>query len=150
VPQARFVVVGEGIEREPLLDLTRELDLGDRVLFLGARADVPDLLQTFDVGVLASHFESFSNSILEYLASGLPVVVTDVGGAREVVREGQDGFLVEPRRPEQMAEKIRFLLDQPGGARSWRTNDTIQPGFQLEGMVEGHERLYERLVSSGD
>jgi glycosyltransferase involved in cell wall biosynthesis len=145
-PEARFLIIGSGPEAAQLKELSHSLQIHERVLFLGKRSDVPDLLGLFDVGVLASHSESFSNSILEYLAAGLPVVATDIGGAREAVRDGVDGFIVPSRHPAKMAEKIHLLLSQPGGARSWRKDTEIRSIFHTDAMVRAYEELYARLV----
>ena len=147
-PQARFLVAGEGVERPRLEALIRQLGLGTRFRLLGARSDVPQLLSVFDVGVLASHSESFSNSILEYLAADLPVVVTEVGGAREAVEDGENGFVVPPKDPRRMGERIDELLSHPGGPRAWRKAPGIDPRFGLAHMVSAHEQLYERLVAA--
>jgi len=146
-PEARFLIIGEGPEKESLMSLSRDLSLDDRVHFLGIRRDVPELLQIFDVGVLASHSESFSNSLLEYLTVGIPVVVTNVGGAREMVHEGQNGFIVPPRAPEQMAERIESLISEINPSRN-RRQATLDPKFHLNSMVQAHENLYTRLVTS--
>jgi L-malate glycosyltransferase len=145
-PGGRVVFVGEGELELPLRALASELGIASNLVFLGAREDVPEILGAFDVGVLASHFESFSNSILEYLAAGLPVVVTDVGGAREVVREGVDGFIVPPRDPDAMARALLRLLEHPGGPRAWRPDPTLDERFSTSRMVQAHEDLYERLA----
>ena len=145
VPQARFAVVGQGVELAALRALADSLGLGASIAFLGARADVPELLAAFDIGVLASHFESFSNAILEYLAAGLPVVATDVGGASEVVGP-EHGFLVPAKAPGALAERIVDLLRHPGGARAFRSSDGLPRGFSLADMVAAHEALYSRLA----
>ena len=147
VPDTHFVIIGEGDEREPLEHLARKLDLHDRVHFLGRREDVPQLLQIMDVGVLASHSESFSNSILEYLAAGLPVVVTDVGGVREVVRGERDGFIVAPRAPDQMAQRLEFLIAQTPVSRRARHETKLDSHFYLDSMVNAYEALYTFLAS---
>lgn len=143
---ARFLVIGDGLERERLKALTIELGLNSQVFFLGARADVPSLLHLLDVGVLASHFESFSNSILEYLAAGLPVVVTAVGGAREVVTEGLDGYIVRPNDADAMARRIVQLLQHPAGARAWPRRQGLPSEFHIDAMVTAHEAFYYELL----
>jgi glycosyltransferase involved in cell wall biosynthesis len=148
--RARFVLVGQGEDEQDLRELASRLGIGDRVRFAGARSDVPELLQSFDVGVLTSHSESFSNSVLEYLAAGLPVVVTDVGGVREAIEDGREGFIVPPKAPDQLAERLRRLVAHPGGPRAWSQARGLDSKFDLETMVAGHEQLYERLaLSSG-
>lgn len=145
-PAAHFVIVGQGEEEPGLRELAARNGLGARLHFAGPRSDVPELLQCLDVGVLASHSESFSNSVLEYLAARLPVVVTDVGGVREAVEDGRQGFIVPPRAPARMAEALRQLLSHPGGPRAWRPDEADDPRFRLETMVAGHEQLYLGLA----
>ncbi len=141
-----FVIVGQGDEEVSLRKLATELGIENQVHFLGARTDVPSLLHLFDIGVLASHSESFSNSILEYLASGLPVVVTDVGGAAEVVRPGENGHLVPAGDHVAMAERLVDLLRVPSGPRAWRKGESLDDRFTVERMVRAHEDLYFRLM----
>lgn len=145
-PRAHFVLVGQGEDEEDLRAQASNLGIADRVRFAGARSDVPELLQAFDVGVLTSHSESFSNSVLEYLAADLPVVVTEVGGVREAVEDDVQGFIVPPKAPDQLAAKFRVLLGHPGGPRAWRRDRGLDAKFDLDAMVTGHERLYERLA----
>ncbi len=90
-PNTRFIVVGEGPERERLELLTAELGIAPLVRFLGKRLDVQEILGCLDIGVLSSNSESFSNSIVEYMAASMPVICTDVGGAREAVEDGETG-----------------------------------------------------------
>lgn len=145
--EVRFLIVGQGPEGPHLRALAESLGVSRKIQLLGPRDDVPALLSVFDVGVLSSHFESFSNSILEYLAADLPVVVTNVGGAPEAVRHEVDGYLVPPRRPDLMAERIRSLLEHPGGARSWKRDRGVQEKFLLENVISEYEGFYERLAS---
>lgn len=140
-PEAQFLIVGTGQEEARLRSLAAELGLGERLRLLGARSDVPRLLATLDVGVLASHFESFPNAVLEYLATGLPVVSTDVGGVREAVEDGVDGFIVPPKDPDALAAKILDALKWPSH-RAIRLDER----FQTESMISAHEALYSRLL----
>lgn len=111
-PAARFVVVGEGRERVRLEGLCTELGLADRVMFLGRRSDVMDIMPALDVGVLSSDSESFSNAVIEYMAAGLPVVATDVGGCAEALGESPAGILIRPGDIDALVQAIlRFLGD---------------------------------------
>jgi len=114
-PDACFLVVGscaaDGIEERKLRCLTEELGLSDSVYFLGERRDVHELLPAFDVGVLSSRSESFSNSLVEYVAAGLPVVTTDVGGAREAVTNGVNGFIVSVNDSASLADAILNIAE---------------------------------------
>ncbi len=147
LPQSYFLVVGEGEEESSLRSLARELGIAQNVLFLGKRSDVPALLDTLDVGVLSSHWESFSNAILEYLAAGIPVVCTDVGGCRDVVVEGINGYIVPPADPRAMAEKIVLLLHRHfSQGECQRLRRRVMKKYSVEAMVEGHQSLYRRLL----
>jgi glycosyltransferase involved in cell wall biosynthesis len=106
-PNCRFMQVGEGELRESIEARIDELGLRSTFLLLGRRNDVPDLLSAFDVGVLTSHAEGFSNSILEYMAAELPVVVTDVGGNREAL--GETGIIAAPGDVGAIASALQRL-----------------------------------------
>ena len=98
-PDAWCVIVGEGEEREALEKQAASLDGQARILFTGMRRDVPRLLNAFDVFCMPSLYEGFCNSILEALATGLPVVATRAGGTPEIVEDGTNGLLVPPGIP---------------------------------------------------
>ncbi len=145
VPQAIFIIVGDGQERPALQALTAELGLEPSVFFLGLRTDIPELLSAFDVGVLSSHSESFSNSVIEYLAAGLPVVATDVGGIRELIRHGENGYVVSPQDHQALAKYITVVLtgnlEKNEESRLW-----VKTMFSIEKIVGFTERLYEQLL----
>ena len=105
----RLLVIGDGPLRKEMEILARDLGLGTHIVFTGMRYDVPDLLAELDLFVLSSVSEGLSISILEAMASRLPIVATDVGGNREVVVEGITGFLTPSGNPVQLAEKIMLL-----------------------------------------
>jgi glycosyltransferase involved in cell wall biosynthesis len=105
----RFFVLGEGHLKEGLIELTRSLGLAETVRFLTWPITRERLLPALDIGALTSDSEGFSNAVLEYLAAGLPVVVSDVGGNRELVVDGSNGFLFPPGDADALAEKIQSL-----------------------------------------
>lgn len=110
-PGTGFVVAGHGPERKNLEKLAAELGIASRVVFLGDVAEIPSLLKRLRVGVLVPKAnEGLSNSILEYMAAGLPVVVTDCGGNRELVIDGETGILVRPGDSAATATAIERLL----------------------------------------
>lgn len=106
-PEARLVIVGDGVERERLLALAQPL--GERVLFLGARRDVADILRMADIYAQTSTTEGFSNSVLQAMATGLPVVATRVGGNPELVAESC-GMLVTPGDAQATARALTRLM----------------------------------------
>jgi len=113
VPSAVFVLVGNGPLRDELGRLAAGLGIGEKVFFSDGRASVADYLRCICIGCICSKGEGFSNAILEYMAAGLPVVASDVGGNREAIVDGETGFVVRERTPEAFAERIIRLLRDP-------------------------------------
>jgi glycosyltransferase involved in cell wall biosynthesis len=151
IPEVRVLLVGEdrGIQKD-VERQAKDLGIHDLIQFLGRRDDVPQLLAAADLSVLPSHEEGFSNVILESMAAGLPVVATRVGGNSEAVVDGASGWLVPPRNPSIMAEKIVDLLRDSQRARAWgkRGNDRVKENFTIEKMVEAHLKLYAGKIES--
>jgi glycosyltransferase involved in cell wall biosynthesis len=117
-PTARFVISGEGREKPSLVKLARSLGIGDRVLFLGHRNDMYDVLRAFDVLLLCSDHEGLPTVLLEALSLGVVVVARAVGGIPEVVRDGVNGILVDSSDPRRVAEAcVQALVDRPGSER---------------------------------
>ena len=137
-----FVAVGDG----QTLEASRKLatDVG-AIKFLGKRKNVEEIVATFDVGVLSTFTEGISNSIMEYMALRKPVVATDGGGTRELVVDGETGFLVPPRRPDALAAKIEYLLDNPDIAKRMGEagEARIRRDFSVARMLEKTASLYE-------
>jgi glycosyltransferase involved in cell wall biosynthesis len=145
----RLLIVGrdDGIG-ENLEALARRLNIEGNVVFLGTREDVPELLRSADVGVLASHQEGFSNAILEGMAAGLPMIVTDVGGNPEAVVDRETGFVVASRNPAQFAAAIERLAanNQLRQSMGMKAKVRVHQEFTLEGCVRRYEQLYEALL----
>ena len=148
MPDAAFVLAGEGRLMESLRGFAAQLGIGDRVFFTGRCSRVADLLAVSDVCVLSSKAEGFSNSILEYMAAGRAVVATDVGGAREAVVEGETGHLVEAGDEEALAARIISLLGDPARARVMGEagRRIIEQKFSCEAQLKSTLKLYEGLL----
>lgn len=127
--------------------LAHRLGLGEHVVFLGQCFDVPGLLASSDLAVLPSHQEGLPNSVLEAMASGLPVVATDVGGLPELIVPEKGGFLVPPHDPRALGEAILTVLKDADACRSMgRYNlDRARERFSLEASVGAYTRLYDSL-----
>ena len=151
VSDAAFVVAGEGKLLEEYRALADELGIGEDVFFTGRCERVGDLLALSDVCVLSSLAEGFSNSILEYMAAARPAVVTDVGGAREAVEDGETGYVVAPGDDEALAARVVKLLLDPAGARLMgeRARSVVNQKFSCEAQLARVEELYERLLRHG-
>jgi L-malate glycosyltransferase len=149
VPEAAFVIAGEGELLEDTRALAAELGLERDVFFLGRCERVAQLLSVSDICVLSSSSEGFSNSILEYMAAGRPVVATDVGGAREAVVEGETGYLVPSGDDEALAERIIRLLRDPGRARLMgeRGRSMVEEKFSSAAQLTRTHQLYEQLLT---
>jgi glycosyltransferase involved in cell wall biosynthesis len=151
IPTALFWLVGDdrGI-RNDLEHVASIFGIHERVRFMGQRYDIDSLLAVSNLAVLPSHEEGFSNVILESMAAGLPVVATSVGGNPEAVVDGVTGWIVPPRNPAVMAEKIVDLLGDPQRAISWGElgRRRVKELFSVERMVESHVRLYEERGAS--
>jgi glycosyltransferase involved in cell wall biosynthesis len=121
----------------------------DYVLMLGARSDVPDLLLASDVGLLCSHEEGFSNAILEGMAAGLPMIVTDVGGNAEAVLDERTGLVVPPRDPEALAAAIVRLARDPALRARYGASGRarIEEHFTLDACVAKYVALYRGLMA---
>ena len=149
-PGLRVVLVGEGAERARLEALAAELELGDTLLMLGAREDVPDILQAFDVAVTSSDFEGSPLSVMEYMEAGLPVVATAVGGLPQMIHDGVHGVLVPRRDPVALADAIAGLLADPQRRRELGAAGRARrrAEFDLGVMVGRIEQLYEQLYAA--
>jgi glycosyltransferase involved in cell wall biosynthesis len=148
IPDARFLILGQGELRETLERQVRHLHLEKHVLLAGFRPDALSLLKSFDLFVMSSVQEGLGTSLLDAMACSKPVVATTVGGIPEVVVDGETGMLVEPRQPRQMASAIvRFLKSatarrEMGAAGRAR----VEARFTVERMVAETMGVYERVV----
>lgn len=147
-PAAAFLLAGEGELAESLQALAVELGIAQSTYFLGRCEKVAELLNISEICVLSSKAEGFSNSILEYMAAGRPVVVTNVGGAAELVSEGETGYLVDSGDDASMANRIISLLSDPTRAREMGENGkrVVQEKFSCEAQLARTEELYNRLL----
>ena len=147
---ARLVVVGEGPMRPKLEALILELGLGSQVWLAGARDDVASVLQGLHLFVLPSRAEGISNTVLEAMATGLPVVATDVGGNHQLVAQELTGTLVPAASPMHMAKAICHLV-RSGQAVQFglEARKAVDRCFSLHRMVSLYQTLYESTLHSG-
>ena len=159
-PDVRFLIVGDryglkdrAVVREDayqaeLERLATHLGIAHRVVFTGFRLDIPELLAEVAVSVLPSLSEGLSNSLLESMAAGVPVVATRVGGSPEAVEDGVSGILVPPRDASALARGMDALLGDEARARAMgaAAGRRIADHFSLEAMTRELERLYRRLL----
>jgi glycosyltransferase involved in cell wall biosynthesis len=142
-PEARLLLVGDGIRRTWVESLVRERGLGGWVTFTGFREDVPDLLGAMDCFVLAStRTEGVPQSLLQAMAAGIPVVASAVGGIPEVIEDGATGLLVPPGDPGALAEAVGTVVKDPESARR-----RAEAGRALVGAQFSRERVMGRLAT---
>jgi glycosyltransferase involved in cell wall biosynthesis len=143
-----FVIAGEGELEGELRKEAADLNISENVHFTGRCTDVPSLLNESYACVLTSAAEGFSNSILEYMAAGRPVVATDVGGAGEAIIEGETGHLVPADDDEAMADKLSGLLADPEKAARFGTagRRRVEENFSEQVQLAKTTELYERLL----
>lgn len=145
--EGTLLIVGEGPQNAELRALAAEL--GADVRFLGARENVPELLNAADAFLLSSVVEGMPLALLEAAASGLPAVATDVGGAREVVADGETGFVAPPGDAAALAGAMSRLAAQPPPDRAVMgqvARDRAVARFDFEKIADRWERFYEELV----
>jgi L-malate glycosyltransferase len=150
VPDARFVIFGEGELRAALERQIADLGLEKHVILGGFRPDVLSLLKGFDLFVMPSVTEGLGTSLLDAMACRKPIVASDVGGIPEVVVDGKTGLLVPPKDAERLAAAVVRLLRDSALATSLAAGGfaRVQQRFTVERMVEQTLAVYERLAGN--
>lgn len=138
VPDARFVIVGDGELRPSLERRIRDNQLERHVFLAGFRADALELTKSFDLFAMSSVSEGMCTALVDAMAASKPAVATAAGGIPEVLVDGETWFLVPPRDPRTMAEKLVLLLNDAALRRA-------RERFTVERMVEGTAAVYEHL-----
>jgi len=143
-PEARFLLAGDGEMRPFFEDQVRALGLAEMFVFLGHRTDIPQLLSCCDIGVLASKSEGLPNAVLEYLAAGLPVVATTVGGVPEIIENEVHGLLIPPEHPDALATALLRLLEDPQLCASLGKagQERVRTRFNFPAVLESLRQLY--------
>lgn len=145
--QWKILVVGDGPERYRMQTLANDVDLADRLIWLGSRADVEGWLAATDVFVHTSDFEGMPNAVMEAMAMGLPVIASDVDGNRELIRDGINGYLLAPGDVIGFARRIDQIIDNPEladrlGEQAHR--DVLQH-FDMPRMINAYHQLFLSL-----
>ncbi len=148
----RLVMIGDGSLRQPVQALLEEAGCADLAWLPGERGDVPDVLRGLDCFVLPSLAEGVSNTILEAMACGLPVIATDVGGNSELVDDGSTGILVPPGNVPALAAAIAGLADdgKRAAAMGRAGRQRVEREFSLAAMVDQYRTLYDRCQPGRD
>src|SRR3989338_1143578 len=148
IPNVKLMLVGDGPLEAKLEGYAFHLGVSDQILFLGSRRDITPLVNAMDLVCAPSLSEGFSNTILEAMAIGKPIIATNVGGNPEIVFHGETEFLVRPRDGKAIAQKILFLIQndllrtQMGDAARKR----IEANFTAQKMTKEYEDFFEKLM----
>ena len=146
-PETRFTIVGDGPLRSTLEDQARQLGISDRVTFAGERSDVEQILRGASLFWLTSRWEGMPNVVLEAMASGVPVIATDVGGTRELVRSGTDGFVVPAGEADAFVRHACALLADPALRQRCATAARSRAEeFSIPRMVHAVTQLYQEVL----
>jgi glycosyltransferase involved in cell wall biosynthesis len=149
-PDVRFLIAGDGPLRSELEDYAKSLGVCDRVLFLGIRSDIPDVLAATDVSVLTSDFEGFPNALIEAMCVGIPVVTTDYPGVEELIVDGKAGFITPRNDAAAMAAKVTELLDDAELRKRMGQNgmEIVRERFSPVVMAQNLVSIYERSMNN--
>lgn len=147
-PHVKFWVFGDGPLRKDLETLASSLGLNSSVVFMGHRGDVQQHLKAMSVGVICSDSEGFSNAIMEYMAAGLPVLATDVGGNPELVCQDKTGILVPPNNADALAKALkRLLIDREMACKMGNAAQKfLRRSFPIDGMIQKTKEVYESFL----
>lgn len=150
VSNATLDLIGEGRTLEAIRAESIQLGIAERVHFLGYRSDVPAVLARSHVFVLASRWEGFPLATIEAMRAGLPVVVTDVGGSREAITEGENGFLVPRGDADCLSDRLRNLVSSPERRASLgrAARRRYEEAFTVERMADRTRAVYESAIAS--
>ena len=150
-PSTRFVLVGDGEERESFVRQVSDLGLSWNFLFLGRRSDMPRILASCDIAVLPSRGEGLPNAVLEYMAAGLPVVVSRVGGSEELVEDGVTGLLVSAEDSAALSAAFLRYLRNPEEAKQMARSgrEFVTRHFSFDRLVHEVDELYTALLAKG-
>jgi glycosyltransferase involved in cell wall biosynthesis len=149
-PDTALLLVGDGPLRAKLERQVRYLKIDQQVIFLGDRADVPDLLAAMDLFVHPSLSEGMPHAVMEAMATGLPVIASAVDGVQDLIVDSESGWLVEPAQPQQLAERIIFALENQAlwPAIGQAATDRIISEFSPQKMITAYSKVYQDLLAN--
>ncbi|PIT98247.1 MAG: hypothetical protein COT71_01745 [Candidatus Andersenbacteria bacterium CG10_big_fil_rev_8_21_14_0_10_54_11] len=146
-PDAMLVLVGDGEEKQSILAEIDRQEINKNVIMLGNRHDVPHILAAVDIFVLTTLFEGMSNSIMEAMAAGLPIVTTDIPENRELITNGRTGLLHPPRDPLRAADALLELITNKAHREMLgrAAQEDIRARFNIEKIAQRYQTFYEQL-----
>lgn len=147
----RLIIVGDGVLKEELMQLSKSLHIDDITWFPGDRNDVANLLQALDIFVLPSLMEGISNTLLEAMASNLPVIATHVGGTPEIINNNVQGILISPQDVDALRESILDLARHSDKRLMLGTQGrkTVEKYFTWDNTIDAYSQVYSTVLSQG-
>lgn len=148
IDNVKFIIVGEGPLKNSLVELTKSLDISDKVIFTGFRNDVGNIINDIDIFCLSSLYEGLPIALLEALANSKPVLVTDVGGIPEIIEHGVNGMMVPPRNVELFSNTLKSMLLNKDLIEKLRINayKSISEELNENSMAIKHIYIYKKLI----
>ena len=148
IGEVLLFLIGEGPLRQEAVELLEKHQLLQYAWLPGERKDIAEIMRTLDIFVLPSQAEGISNTILEAMATGLPVIATNVGGNPELVKDGETGLLVPPSNPEKMATALYGLISDPEKRQQQGENShqRVLEHFSIQAMVNKYTKVYDSLI----
>ncbi|HET9888131.1 MAG TPA: glycosyltransferase family 4 protein [bacterium] len=149
-PQVRALVVGEGEQGHELKSMAADLGIGERVVFAGYRADIAEVIAAFDVALLTSLWEGLPRVLVQYALLEKPIVTFDVEGAREVIDDGNSGYIVPLQDVDLLADRLRQLLESETLRRRLgvAARERVEGRWDVDRMVAGIAEVYRRVESA--
>lgn len=146
--EIKLIIVGEGPEKENLVELAKRKNLINDIIFTGFQNDAISYINAFDIFVMTSDKEGLPRVILEAMLMAKPVVASNIPGISELVINGETGFLVPPKNPEAFAEKILFLINNPDLRKQIgeKGRERVINHFSIERYVRGVEKVFEEVL----
>ena len=148
-PESRFLIVGDGFQREAMKEYAADLGISDNVIFAGFRKDISEFHSALDLFVLPSILEGTPMALLEAMSAESPVIATRVGGVGRIIQNGINGLLVSPANSKELAETIIKLLKNPAKANHLAQNAlrTISEKYSSKKMADEYMKKYIELTS---
>ena len=149
LPDTIFIIVGDGHLRNDLENLAKELSISNNVKFMGYCEKVSNILSTFDIKVLPSLTEGFGLVIIEAMTMGKPIIATNVGGVKEILKDGETGYLVPPQKPKAISEKIVYLLKNKNEARLLGERAKVESRkYDVNLYTKKLEEIYKQILTN--
>jgi len=144
-----LLIVGDGPCMDQIKKISCKFKLKNKIIFTGMRNNIPELLQLMDVYVQTSLYEGMSNTILEAMAAGLPVIATSVGGNNEIVIHKKTGLLIPPKEPGALSKAINCLYVDPEKRKEYGKQGhlKVKHSFSIKKMVTNYQYLYDNLYN---